>query len=127
MSLMDRGAAALVRQMSAGAGRQVVYTRDAGKPTAQTVQVTAWVGNTLFARNTDEPGASVAWGERDYFVPCEALVLGGAEAEPRTGDKITETIRGADVTFEVRTAPGEPAYRLSEQTRLIWRLHCKRV
>lgn len=108
--------------MKQSAGRTVTYTRG-----AQSVQLTAWVGNTLFARQTDEPGASVVWGERDYLFAVADLVLGGVAAVPMKGDRITETIDGAALTFELMTPTGEPVWRYADQTRQVARVHTKRV
>ncbi len=121
---MDRGAAVLVARMKQAAGRTVTYARKSG---GATVSLTAWVGNTLYARQTDEPGASVVYGERDYFVAAADLVQGGTAFLPQRGDQVTETIDGAAVTFELSTPTGEPVWRYSDQTRQVLRLHCKRA
>ncbi len=127
-TLQERGAAALVRRMKASAGVAVTYTRtDANGSNPQTVALTAWVGNTLYARNTQEPGASVIWGERDYFFAAADLVLGGSQTTPQKGDTITGTIDGVATTFGLSTPTGEPVWRYSDQTRQIIRAHCKRV
>lgn len=123
MGLMDRGAAALIRRMKESAGRTVTYTRLIGG----TITLTAWVGNTLYSRTTEEPGASVVWGDRDYFCAVADLAVSGVAFDPAEGDRVTETIDGVPVTFELQTPTGEPPYRYSDQTRQIWRLHCKRV
>src|SRR6185437_7245272 len=96
MGLLDRGQAALVRRQKQAIGRRVVYTRgDSG------VMLEAWLGNTLFARNTEEPGASVVWGERDYLFLAADLVIDGRMTLPMLGDRIIETIDGRSA---VRTA-----------------------
>lgn len=123
---MDRGAAALVRRMKLSAGREVVYSRGA----TLRADLTAWVGNTLFARRTDEPGASVVWGDRDYLIPVADLTaaLGGQAVRlPQKGDRIAETIDGTECVFELMTPTGEPVWRYADQTRQVFRLHTKRV
>ena len=121
-SLRDRGIAALVRRQKQARGVTVTYTRD-----ALAVPVVGWCGNTLFARTTKEPGASVVWGERDYFIAVADLEAAGVPMPPQKGDTITETIDGRAVTFGLSTPTGEPVWRYEDQTRQILRFHCKRV
>lgn len=121
MSLRSRGSAALTRRLQQSDGVTVTYTRG-----AESATLTAWVGSTLFARTLDEPGASVVRGERDYLIPVASLVLGGSTT-PQKGDRITETIGGAAVTFELQTPTGEPAWRYSDADRARYRVHMKKV
>jgi hypothetical protein len=74
-----------------------------------------------------QPGPAVAWGERDYLIPVASLVIAGGPTTPKRGDRVTETIDGAPVTFELQTPPGEPEWRFSDQTRTVYRVHVKRV
>lgn len=122
MSLRSRGRDALTRRMIQTDGVSVTYTRG-----AESATITVWTGNTLFARALDEPGASVLWGERDYLIPVASLVIGGTATTPAKGDRITETIGGAAVTFELQTPTGEPAWRYSDADRSRYRIHCKKV
>ena len=46
MGLLDDGAAALIARKKESDGRQVTYTRG-----IEAITITAWLGNTLFARN----------------------------------------------------------------------------
>jgi len=123
MTLMARGATALVTRMKAAAGVSVTYTRG-----ASSAALTPWVGRTLFARQpTDPGGAAAVWGDRDYLLAAADLTAAGFGL-PQKGDRLTETLAGAPVTFEVVTPDtGEPAWRYADQTRLIYRLHVKRV
>jgi len=122
MGLMERGAAALNRRMEAAAGRTVTYTQDA---TPQTI--TAWLGNTLFARNPTEQGPAVTWGEIDYLIPVANLAAVGF-TEPKIGDRIADSFAGIAVLFELMPPDaGEPAWRFSDYTRTRYRLHLKRV
>ncbi len=123
---MDRGATALVSRMKTAAGRPVVYTRKSDGATIPAL--TAWVGNSNFDRQTNE-GTSVISGERDYLCELADLVIDGTRFFPARGDRITETIAGTAYTFEIAQPAnnGEPPWRYSEQTRLIARMHMKRV
>jgi len=122
VSLGSRGTAALNRRQKQARPVTVTYTRG-----AQSATLTAWVGNTLFARTLDEPGASVVWGERDYFIEVADLVLGGVAVQPARGDKITETIDGTTFVFELQTPTGEPAWRYSDADRTRYRVHTKKA
>lgn len=121
MGLLDDGAAALIERKKEADGREVTYNRG-----AVSITLTAWLGNTLFARNTDEPGASVVWGERDYLFAVADLIIGGAVVAPLKDDRITEVIDGQPVTFEVSTPTGEPPARFLDLTRQMWLVHTKR-
>lgn len=120
--MAERGARAHIARMKAAAGVSVTYRRG-----AECVTLTAWLGRTGFSRSAPSPGgASLVWGDRDYFVAVADLVLGGETVTPREGDRIIEMIGGVEVTFEVEpTATGEPAWRYSDPTRLVWRIHVK--
>jgi hypothetical protein len=62
--------------------------------------------------------------DRDYLIRAENLPFG----TPRDGDRITETVDGAELTFDVqRPFTGEPAWRWSDAQRTVYRIHCKRV
>jgi hypothetical protein len=112
--------------MKVSAGVQVTYTRPG---TGQSVTLTAWVDRTAFSQSPPEPGgASLIWGDRDYMIAVEDLKLGGVPVEPALADQIRETIGGAVVTFEVMTPDtGEPAWRYSDPTRTVWRVHVKKA
>lgn len=122
MSLISRGQAALNSWLTTAAGVSITYTRG-----AQSTTLTAWVGRTAFARTSSEPGAALIWGERDYLIPVASLTLGGTGVVPTKGDRITQTIDGADVVYELMAMPGEPLWRYSDPTRTVYRVHCKRV
>lgn len=121
MGLLDRGQAALNRRQKQAAGRVVTYSRG-----TEAVTLTAWIGSTAYTRTTDDPGASVVWSDRDYLFAAADLRIGGRQVTPEKDDRITEVVDGAEVVFEVSTAPGEPPYRFSDQTRTTYRVHTKR-
>lgn len=123
MSLLARGQAMLNRVLSTGESVTVAYTRGGVSATLTGV----WVGRTLFAGQSSASTARVEWGERDYLIPVAALVLGGVPVTPAKHDRITETINGTPVIFELLTPTGEPPWRYSDQARTLYRVHCKRV
>lgn len=131
----------LKAKMAVAAGVSVVYRRQA---TGISYSFTAWVGRTVFAQEAKTPGgASIVWGERDYIFAVESLAdstPGGLICYlPMRGDQIEEVVTALDVetpdrivpseaTFEL-FAPGtnEPCWRFSDQTRALYRCHCRRV
>ena len=125
MNQRDAGQAALIRRQKAARGVSVTYARG-----STTFALTAWDGRTLFSVRPGEPGGAAAvWGDRDYlFAVADFAAFGFATPSPLIGDRISETIGGTAVTFEVMTPDsGEPAVRYSDQTRTVWRVHTKRV
>lgn len=99
------------------AGVTVAYTRG-----VTSITLTAVVGRTVFVSNA-EGAPRVQFGERDYLIEVADLTLG----TPKLGDRITETIDGTAVVFEVQEPEaGEPAWRYSDQGRTRYRVHTKR-
>lgn len=112
-------------QAAAVSGNTLTYTRTGH--TVLTLTNIAWEGRTVFATNV-EGGARIEFGDRDYLIPVESLVLTGTAVEPAIGDRITETIDGTATIFEVMLPDtGEPAWRYSGPDRNVWRIHTKEV
>lgn len=129
MSRLAGGQSALIARQKAGAAPAgpITYTRIAGGEI--TLTGLAWVGNTRFSRLPagGVDGPAVVHGDRDYLIPADALVYGGSAFLPARGDRITETIGGSAVTFEVMSLPGEPEWRYSDPGRTLLRVHVKEV
>lgn len=124
MGLLDRAQSWLAEKLPTAAtpAGAVVYTRLTGGTV--TLTGAAWVGNTAFRRQSNEGGAAVVWGDRDYLIPVAELT-GGV---PVRGDRITETVGGVATVFEVGTVvPGEPDWRYSDPQRTVYRVHCVEV
>lgn len=124
-NLLTRGLDFLIRSMEGAAAVTggVTYTRG-----AESVTLSAWVGRTVFNRNQQETGAAIIFGERDYLFRAADLVIGASVTVPRKGDRITETINGQPLVFEVMPPEGdEPVWRYSDQIRQVIRVHVKRV
>lgn len=120
MGLLDRGMAMLNRRLGQAAGTAVTYTRGATVVPLDD----ALVGRTAFVSN-QQNAARVEWGDRDYLIPVASLVALG---EPADGDRIGETVNGTALVFEVMTpSTGEPAWRYSDATRTVFRVHTKQV
>lgn len=122
MNLIDRGMAALRSRMAAAHGRTVTYQRP-----GLSAPVTAWIGTATFTNTLGAAGGRQEWGDRDYLIAVSELAAAGI-GEPAEGDRIVETVGGAQLVFEaVVPMNGEPAWRYSDQTRTIVRVHTKRV
>lgn len=126
MPLMDRGLSMLTRNLKAAAGVTAIYTRGTYSVTLSG-STSVVVGNTLF-KLQDANGLRMMWGERDYLIASADLILNGSATEPAENDRITETINGTSMTFEVLPiATSEPAWRWSDPSRSVYRIHVKRV
>lgn len=123
MTFIQNGQGFLNRTLAEAAGVSVTYMRPGA---SQSATLAAWVGRTVFRQvpAPGQPGAQVIHGERDYLIPVASLVLGGVATVPARGDRITEAGVG---TFELLAPGGEPIWRYSDQTRTVFRVHCKRV
>lgn len=113
----------LNEQMAEVAGVEVTYTQ--GDTTAL---LDAEYGRTAFRQQPPGPGgASLIWGDRDYFIAAAAFAAAGI-AKPLESDLIVEVIDGQECVFKVMpTDTGEPAVRYSDNTRTKWRIHTKQV
>ena len=125
--LIDRGRAMLTRLASVAAGVPNLIYIQTGTGLSTTISGSAWVGRTAFRSNL-ETRPSIEWSDRDYLIPIEALILGGAKVPPQRGDWLQETLAGVLKTFEIVTPDtGERAWRYSDAEETIYRVHCKRV
>jgi hypothetical protein len=75
----------------------------------------------------DEQGILQEIHSRDYLVDAANLVINKAVVEPRVGDRITETIDGQDMVFEVFPIEKQRCFRYRDASRATIRIHTKRV
>ncbi len=75
----------------------------------------------------DEQGVLNEIHSRDYLVETNRLKIGGEVVEPRAGDRITETIEGQDMVFEVFPVDKQRCFRYRDASRQSIRIHTKRV
>lgn len=130
MNLRSKGTAALIRRLAQSAAPvgPVVYTRLAGGDPVD-LTGTAWVGRTVFRRDpaATTDGVTIEFGDRDYLIPVSELQQNGTPFEPARGDRVTETIDGVELVFEVVSQTEEPAWRYSDATRAVYRVHTKQA
>lgn len=122
MGLLSRGADFLNRALGNAAGQTLTYTRGVTSDT-----LTGWAGNEQ-RDQVQQPstGTRVNDRERDFLLSYSEMTLAGFD-EPAVGDRITETINGDEVTWEVKPRDTEPAWRWSDTTRTRYRVHTRRV
>jgi hypothetical protein len=124
-TLMARGMTFLGDALKTGAGVVVSYTR-----ANRTATLTAVAGDQqqqAQPRLTTQ-AAVIAWSQRDYLILAADFADAGFAGPPQKGDRITESVGGAETVFELLSGPsGEPCWRWSEADRLTYRCHTKRV
>jgi hypothetical protein len=122
--LLDQSSAWLEDQRERFISRTVLYQRG-----ADTVEVTASIGRTLFEVDNGQ-GAAIGTRSRDYLIRAVHLVLAGQQVLPRAGDLIHEMQDGVVFIHQVM-APGdvvdEPVWRYSDPYRRTLRVHTKQV
>lgn len=122
MSLHARGQRLLNRTTgtAAGTGVSVTYTRG-GTDYPLTATPSRENDDAVSVPN---PGTRVSDRERDYLIVYADLVAAGL-GEPAEGDRITETLNGAAVVFEVGRRRTEPAWRWADHQRTRVRVHTR--
>lgn len=119
--LLEKSSAWLEDQREKFMSRTVIYQRG-----TDTVEVTATIGQTLFAVDNGE-GAALQVESRDYLIRAAHLVLGGGPVLPRRGDQIHEMQDGVIFIYEVLAPGDEPVWRYSDPYRKTLRIHTKQV
>ena len=119
--LLEKSSTWLEDQREKFMSRTVIYQR-----AADAVEVTATIGQTLFAVDNGE-GAALQVESRDYLIRASNLVLGGGPVLPRRGDQIHELQDGVIFIYEVMAPGGEPVWRYSDPYRRTLRIHTKQV
>ena len=119
--LLERGAAWLGQQRSHHLTLTVTYLRG-----TDSVELPATIGKTVFEQ-ADEYGVIHRTESRDYLISTADLVLGGAQEQPKAGDRIRETTGEQVLLYEVMAPGGEPPWRYSDAYRRTLRIHTKFV
>ena len=124
MNLMSRGSAMLSRRLGTAAGVGVTYSR--GGASCEIYDAVPSEAQSPSAHAPGVPGRLDST-ERDYLFPALSLDFGVGPVEPRAGDRVTETVGGLPVIYELAPKGDEPAWRYSDHGRTTYRVHCKRV
>jgi hypothetical protein len=125
VSRLHAAVAYLAARLQSRAGVSVTYTRDAGTPQEQSVQITAIPGQQ---RSTADPNQNqvgrVDSVARDYVIRVADLPgLVEQTWVPRSGDRVIETIAGIATTFVVTPTATEACWRYTDQTHTAIRVH----
>ena len=102
-------------------GIPVTYTRG-----GDSVQVTATPGQTSFEID-DGSGLLIESSASDWIIAVDALILAGVKATPKRGDRITRTLNGKTLIYEIMGFGGEKAARTSDNHGHAWRVHSRLI
>lgn len=95
--------------------------------TTHNINITsAWNGRTAF--RIEESGQSrVEWGDKDFLIPVEILLIDDERIEPQKGDRITETYTEPSGTkvYEIMAPFDEQPWRYSDANHTLFRVHTK--
>ena len=119
--LLQKGSEFLESQRHQHMTRPVVYLRG-----ADSVGLNATLGRTVFEQQ-DQFGVIQRTETRDYLVRASDLVIGGAQIEPKVGDRVREPSGTAALLYEVMSIGNEPPFRFSDPERRTLRIHTKFV
>ena len=119
--LLQKGSDWLEGMRTAHASRPVVYVRG-----TDSVEVSATVGKTVF-RLDKGYGVIERVEARDYLILAADIVLGGAAALPKAGDRIREVEGNKAFVYEVMAPGNESCWRYSDPYRRTLRIHTKHV
>lgn len=121
MTSFDRHLARGLDRARQHAGRSVVYSRG-----GESVTVTALRGNSRYQLE-ENTGFVTEKEVRDFIIeaePLRALVFDGSIFEPKTGDRIVETVHGRTRTFSVRPpSPATPHWSWVDPDETTMRIH----
>lgn len=117
-NLLQAGVASLLTSLKASAGVTVTYTQGATSGT-----LTAVVTQDRLRISDGAGGSFLLHTDASFLVGVDDLAGVGVD-EPAEGDTVAH---GGD-TYEVMPLPGgESAWRYTDSTRTIWRIHTKRI
>lgn len=124
MTMADRNEEAvahLAERLKGRVGKALTYRRG-----NKSCALTGTVGTSLLRVSDNGGVVHVIRTERDFLFAAADLVLDGEVTEPRDGDLIDEA--DGNVTRRYKLLPpgqAEPAWRYTDQTRLMIRAHTK--
>ena len=121
-NLLDTGVAWLSKKLQTHASRTVNYLR--GVSTIPAIAATR--GRTEYETTDDEGNVTTSHTDLDWIVDAALLVLDGSPIEPRSGDRIVETVGEVTHTYEVLPLAGLQCFLL-DATGTLYRIHTKHV
>lgn len=124
VNLLQRGASFLATklQSSAVAGRTVRYWR--GQVASEAIQ--AWVSSHI-EQSQGEENFDTTFTVYDWSFETADLLNRGEAIEPRIGDKITETLNGQEIEYEVLVNDTGKCFEHPDTSKLMTKVFTKRV
>lgn len=122
MDLLQAGAERLAAVLRKSASRPVTYCRGTHR-----VAVHATVSRKVLDAITAN-GTVVTIERWDFLVAAEELAINGQKITPQPGDTLRETLGGVTRVYEVgNPVAGSDCYTFSDSSRIILRIHTKRI
>lgn len=118
---MQRGASWLSDRLQAAAGRTITYRRN-----QLTVSITG-VSVLNEYEAVDDDGFRTTLQIHDWLFAPEDIVLRSETITPRPGDRITETLSGVTVVYEVTPIGDAPCVEWVDTSGIMIRVHTKRI
>lgn len=121
-NMLQDGVVWLGGQLKNSAGLTVSYSRG-----AYSVSLTATATYHEY-QILDEEGFATVVLSRDYLLHAADVVLNAVQVTPRSGDRITETISGVSVVFEVMPlSESVREYEQLDPDGALLKVHTKKV
>jgi hypothetical protein len=121
-TLLERGVAMLGTKMPLVAGRTIVFKRGSHSSSA----ITAWVASVEYDI-TDKNGVTVSMMRDNWTMLATDVVIGGAQITPRDGDRITETLNGVAIEYEVVPVGTRKSCEFLDTSGNLLLVHTKKV
>ena len=121
-NLLQDAASWLGDRLKESVGRQVTYVRGA----AQSEPITGTPAQQQYDV-FDEGGIGTTVLAYDWTFTRDCLEIAGTPINPRAGDRITETLEGVAVAFEVVPLGKRPCYEWLDTSGILILVHTKKV
>lgn len=116
--LLKIGATWLARMQKENAAQWFTYQRG-----NSSIRIRATLGRSVFDE-TDSAGLITRVESQDFIVQVPDLEIDGLATEPAKSDRI---IDAAGNQFDVRPVGNEPCFRYTDEHRIQFRVHTKKV
>lgn len=116
---MDR----LIARMGTFAQTTIVYHRG----DSSVIITDAWIGRTAYRISDQLNGSRLEFSERDYLIPVVSLVIDSQTVVPEENDwiEISYPDPNESAQWELMSVNDEKAWRYSDQTEKLFRVHTK--
>ena len=121
MTAFDDDFAAADAQFAEAFGGDVTFVRGGSE-----ITVTATAALQDYEA-TDTRGAVETVRSRDYVIEAADLAIAGSPIEPRSGDRIKETIAGTVEVFQAMPLGNRPVAEHTDASHTAWLIHTKHI